>query len=202
MAIAEQTKETARAARAAQESAKVARENTTAMMDSTRAWITVEAEEWRPRLQVFDKRVGREYQRQSLTVNIKNRGQTIARVVKASLNYVWTDQDFTTLPAEPHYDWTTSFEMVLPPDHMAPKAYFAQTAFLEPSEFIEQGQYDKLLAGEAILFAYGCVVYKTIHDQECEARYAFRVSVSEKRLDVPRVLAWVFGGPPAYNRHT
>jgi hypothetical protein len=191
-----------RAARAAEGSAVAARENSKALMDSTRAWVTVEPDEWHPSLRIFDGRTSCEYQRHQIRVHIKNRGQTVARLGSAALKYILFIGSLEELPGEPKYDWMENpVEVVLPPENVAPDGFFTQRAYLEPSELIRQEDYDRLLAGDAFLFVYGCVLYKNIHERDCETRFAFYADIrsdllpGERRND-----KWVYGGPRAYNR--
>jgi hypothetical protein len=199
-----QSWETRKAAEAAKEAADAARENSKALMDSTRAWVTVEPDEWHPSLRIFDGRVSPIRQKHEIRVHIKNRGQTVARLGNAALKYRLLSGSLGELPTNPEYDWMeNSVEVILPPENIAPNGFFTQRACLEPSELIQQQDYDHLLAGKAFLFVYGCVLYKNIHERDCETRFAFYADMrndllpGERRSD-----KWVYGGPRAYNRCT
>jgi hypothetical protein len=199
-----QSWETRKAAEAAKEAADAARENSKALMDSTRAWVTVEPDEWHPSLRIFDGRVSTGHQRHQIRVHVKNRGQTVARLGNAALKYILFNGSLGELPTEPEYTWMeNSVEVILPPENIAPHGFFTQSTSLEPSEFIQQEDYDRLLAGKAFLFVYGCVLYKNIHERDCETRFAFYADLrndllpGERRND-----KWVYGGPRAYNRCT
>jgi hypothetical protein len=193
-----------KAARAAEGSAVAARENSRALMDSTRAWVTVEPDEWHLSLRIFDGRVSPECQRHQIRVHIKNRGQTVARLGNAAFKYLLYNGSLGELPAQPEYSWMeNSVEVILPPENVDPNGFFTQRTCLEPSEFIQQEDYDRLLAGNAFLFVYGCVLYKNIHKRDCETRFAFYADLRNDLLPGERKNdKWVYGGPRAYNRCT
>jgi len=200
-----QSLETRKAAQASQKSAEATFLNAQALMDSNRAWVTVEPAEWHPAIRVFNDKINEEYLTHSIRINIKNRGQSPAQLMSASLKYILLENPLDSLPPAPMYDTPISVEgLILTPDNIAPDGYFSQVADLEPSKFIQQKDYDRLRSGEAVLLMYGFVIYGDIHKRECETRFSFYIEMAP---DPPPGQIrckdrWLHGGPSAYNRCT
>jgi hypothetical protein len=146
---------------AAKVSADAARDSFKSVMDSERAWVVADAPFVPPSVATGPP--------VKIECAIRNRGNTMARVVEKRENYS-IQASLNELPEAP--DYGTKFEW--PNGHILAPA--SESVLRRELQVTNAEMWQKIKEGTLVLFVYGYVRYWDVFDREHETRYIFRLN--------------------------
>jgi hypothetical protein len=150
---------------AAKDNAKAAQDSFKSVIDSERAWVVADAP-------LVPKNIS-SGQSVKIECAIRNRGNTMARIVEKAENYR-IQNPASDLPETPDYgkksEWSNGLVL-------APASESVSTREFQ----VTNDEFHKVITGSMVLFVFGYAKYWDVFEREHETRYIFRFNPTAER---------------------